>query len=178
MTQFCEGVSEISECDAPLVIWHVILNRWLLWQCYLPWELKLRYLTQANMPRTSPFSNAPHFLCSERKHPFSSLPWPFNSHYCLQTQPWPVHSIQDTQNSPSQPPSFLWGLPFQALIHLSKSHSESNHHWQGSQCCTGHPLHQYHHLHSSLLRNSQKSTQKKFIQGCGEEEKALAYCKA
>src|SRR3979490_1115731 len=42
------------------------------------------------MSRTSLYSNAPHFLCSKRKHPLLGLSWSFHSHYCLKT--WPLAS--------------------------------------------------------------------------------------
>ena len=46
------------------------------------------------------------------------------------------------------------------------------------KCYSGHQIHQYNYSPPSLLRNSQKSSQETFIQGCGEEEKALPQCKA
>ena len=47
---------------------------------------------------------------------------------------------------------------------------DTNYYWQGCQCCPGPQTHQQHYLYSSPLRNSQKSPQKKLIQGCGRDK--------
>ena len=131
-----------------------------------------------NPSRIPQFLNMPYFLCSEGKHPFLGLSWSLHLPHCLQTWCQPTHCLQGSPKTSSQlTNSFCWSF-LQAFFYCQMLYHHSNHYWQGCQCCSGHQQHQHHHLQFSLLRNSQKGSQKTLIQGCGEEEKALAQSKA
>ena len=52
----------------------------------------------------------------------------------------------------------------------------TNPYWEGQQCSSGNPFHQFHHPHPYLLTNSEKHPKRGFPKGCSEEEKAPSLC--
>ena len=73
--------------------------------------IRITLLKQCSMIRALQFWYAPHFFCSEGKHPFSCFPWSLHLLYCLSDWYQPAHCLQSTPGTSSQSKTPHFGHP-------------------------------------------------------------------